>query len=61
MDQNNSHWPKKTNEPNFEFELIFWKLETLHVKLQDGLWNPETYSKELFVDDKCNQDAFKAR
>ena len=32
MDQNNSHWPFKTNEPNFEFELILWKLETLHVK-----------------------------
>ena len=33
MDQNNSHWPFKTNEPNFEFELILWKLETLHVKV----------------------------
>ena len=33
MDQNNSHWPFKTNEPNFEFELILWKLETLHVKI----------------------------
>ena len=32
MDQNNSHWPFKTNKPNFEFELILWKLETLHVK-----------------------------
>ena len=31
MDQNNSHWPFKTNEPNFEFELILWKLETMHV------------------------------
>ena len=32
MDQNNSHWPFKTNQPNFEFELIPWKLEALHVK-----------------------------
>ena len=31
MDQNNSHWPFKSNKPNFEFELILWKLETLHV------------------------------
>ena len=31
MDQNNSHWPFKTNEPNFKFEVILWKLETLHV------------------------------
>ena len=33
MDQNNSHWPFKTNKPNFKFELILWKLETLHVKV----------------------------
>ena len=32
MDQNNSHWPFTTNETNFKFEHILWKLETLHVK-----------------------------
>ena len=34
MGQNNSHWPLKTNIPNFEFELNLWKLAAQHVNFE---------------------------
>ena len=47
MDQNNSNWPFKTNEPNFKFELILWKLETLHVNVSKE--HRSVYWKVLYL------------